>query len=76
MKLFTGRDKNPERRSQLQDRRALGIAVRILSRQRKIADYLNRKTAGVTAKGWLAMLIAFCTLFGSYCLWLLMQAFG
>jgi hypothetical protein len=57
-----------------QERRAGQIAGTILKRQRQAADYLNTRTAGISGKRWLILLILFCATFGSYCLYLLMQA--
>ena len=50
------------------------IAAKILQGQRRAADYLNGKTRGISARGWMILLVCFCALFGSYCLWLLAQA--
>jgi len=57
-----------------QEQRAGRIAGAILKKQRQAADYLNRQTAGISGKRWLILLILFCATFGSYCLYLLMQA--
>ena len=45
-------------------------------RQRKLADYLNSKTRNVSATAMLYGLIIFCTVFGSYLIYLLTSAFG
>ena len=58
-----------------QEHHASWIADKILKVQRKIADYLNQKTAVLSCKAWLVLLILFCTAFGSYSLFLLIQAF-
>jgi len=50
------------------------IAGKILQTQRKAADYLNVRTAGVSAKTWRVSLVAFCLLFGGYSLYLLIAA--
>lgn len=52
------------------------IAQDIISRQRTLATYLNRKTKNVSGKLWLVMLIGFCVAFGSYCTFLLITALG
>lgn len=59
-----------------QQRKAENIAGHILKTQRKTADYLNNKTAAISAKGWLILLILFCAAFGSYCLRLLVAGFS
>ncbi|NQX42329.1 hypothetical protein SAMN05421820_11149 [Pedobacter steynii] len=59
-----------------QQRKAENIAGHILKAQRKTADYLNTKTAQISGKGWLILLICFCAAFGSYCLLLLVQGFS
>ncbi len=51
------------------------IAGRLLYYQRKTADYLNRKTAGMSRKLLLLLLAGFCLASGSYCLYLLIKAF-
>lgn len=72
MKLF---GKRWEKLSPRQDVLAAELAGRIVRNQRRLADWLNRKTAGLTVRGWLLILVAFCIAFGSYCLWLLAEAF-
>jgi predicted Zn-dependent protease with MMP-like domain len=52
------------------------IADRILKRQRKVADYLNHVTAGISRQHWIFLLVSFCLAFGTYCLLLLVQAFN
>lgn len=59
-----------------QEQTARRIADRIVQAQRKTANYLNRKTAGVSLKTWRLLLIGFCILFGSYCIYLLAQVFN
>jgi hypothetical protein len=71
MKLFKKRDRAL---SPVQEQRAGKIAQAILNRQRKTADYLNNKTAFISGKNWLLLLILFCTVFGSYCIYLLIKA--
>jgi len=58
-----------------QEQRAGKIAGCILKGQRKAADYLNRKTAGMPGRRLLFLLIGFCVAFGSYCLYLLLRVF-
>ena len=76
MKLFRRAFRDKSGLSEVQQQAALNIAGKILRCQRKTADYLNRKTAKISAKGWLVILIAFCAGFGSYCLLLLIRAFN
>lgn len=45
-------------------------------KQRKLADLLNRKTANISRQGMLFGLIIFCTAFGGYLLYLLLDTFG
>ena len=52
------------------------IAGTIISKQQKIAGYLNAKTKNIPAKKWLFILIGFCILFGSYFAYLLLTAFN
>lgn len=72
MKLFS---RPGERLSDRQELLAEKLARRITDRQRQLADWLNLKTAGLSFNGWLLLLIGFCMLFGTYCLWLLVSAF-
>ncbi|KQC02031.1 hypothetical protein [Pedobacter sp. Hv1] len=58
-----------------QQKIAKGIAGQILKIQRKVADYLNRKSSNWTDLRWKLLLTAFCLSFGSYCIYLLWQAF-
>jgi hypothetical protein len=58
-----------------QEQRAGKIAGSILKGQRKAADYLNRKAAGMPGGRLLFLLIAFCLAFGGYCLYLVIQPF-
>jgi hypothetical protein len=72
MRLFTrGYDKQlrPE-----QEARAQRIAGGIIDRQKKLADYLNVKTSGISGSSWLWLLIGFCLVFGCYCLKLVLAA--
>ncbi|MET4546290.1 hypothetical protein ABIE26_003617 [Pedobacter africanus] len=70
MSLFQ-RKKKPL--SQRQDAIAQKVAGKILQSQRQLAKYLNERTAGLSGKTWLVLLIAFCAAFSSYLLYLLMQ---
>ncbi len=72
MRLFKKRERTLSDR---QENTAIHIAGRILKAQHKAADYLNGKTTGLSGKTWLMLLILFCAAFGSYCLYLLLQAF-
>jgi len=71
MRLFSKR-KKPGLSSR-QEQTAGQIALAILGYQQRIADYLNGKTAGISSKAWLMLLVVFCAGFGSYCLSLLLQ---
>jgi hypothetical protein len=70
MKLMS-REKKPL--SQRQEAVAEKVAGRIVQGQRRLAGYLNRRTAGLSGKTWLLLLIAFCLAFGSYLIYLLVQ---
>ena len=52
------------------------IAGNIIGKQHKLAGYLNAKTRNTPAKTWLFILIGFCIIFGSYCAYLLINAFN
>ncbi|MFN0293464.1 hypothetical protein [Pedobacter helvus] len=71
MKFFR---KNKERKTQgtLTDH----ISVYLNCRQRKVADWLNGKTAGVSRKSLIYGLVFFCLLFGSYLIYVLISAFN
>ena len=58
-----------------QEKLAARIAGRILLAQRRTADYLNEKTAKVSAKTWLIVLMGFCGITGTYLIYLLVQVF-
>lgn len=58
-----------------QEKIAEGIAGRILKAQRRIADYLNGISRNWTPSRWKFLLVTFCLNFGSYCIYLLWQAF-
>jgi len=59
--------------SRRQEAIAEKMADGIVREQRRLAGYLNRHTAGLSGKTWLLLLIAFCAVFGSYLLYLLVQ---
>ncbi|RKR82409.1 hypothetical protein BDD43_2589 [Mucilaginibacter gracilis] len=73
MRIFK---RKPKALSPRQEQRAGRIAGAILQKQRQAADYLNSRTAGISGKRWLILLILFCATFGSYCLYLLIQDFN
>ena len=52
------------------------LAGRLTRAQRRMADWLNGKTAGLNAKAWLLLLAVFCAAFGAYCLSLLISVFN
>nr|WP_121271738.1 hypothetical protein [Pedobacter schmidteae] len=52
------------------------IADGIMSRQKRLAEYLNAKTSGISVKTWLVLLIGFCLVFGLYCLHLVIAAWS
>ncbi len=62
--------------TQWQQKKAENIAGYILKAQRKTADYLNCKTAGISGKSWVFILICFFATFGCYCLLLMVQGFN
>lgn len=67
--------RNKEKRASIEgDAVAEKMAKHIVDRQRALAKYLNRKTKNIPRKVWLAMLIGFCAVFGSYCALLLFRA--
>jgi len=72
MRLFK---KRVQQLSAGQEQRAGKIAGSILKGQRKAADYLNRKAAGMPGRRLLFLLIGFCLAFGGYCLYLLLRIF-
>lgn len=74
MKLFAkGRE---ERLTARQEAITDSIAGRIRQYQRRTAEWLNGKTAGLTAKNWMWLLVLFSIGFGAYCLYLLLSAFN
>lgn len=52
------------------------IAEKLISRQKRLADYLNAKTSGISPRSWLWLLIVFCLVFGCYCLRLVLGAWS
>ena len=50
------------------------IAGKLITRQKRLADYLNTKTQGISGRSWLWLLIGFCLVFGCYCLKLVLAA--
>jgi hypothetical protein len=58
-----------------QEKWAVKVAGQILLAQRKTADYLNDRTAKVSAKSWLIVLIVLCGITGTYLIYLLSQVF-
>ncbi|HVW98696.1 MAG TPA: hypothetical protein VHA56_22200 [Mucilaginibacter sp.] len=74
MKLFSKR--RPPGLSPRQEQLATQIAGRITRAQHRAADWLNAKTARLSGKTWLWLLAGFCTVFGGYCLSLLIGAFN
>lgn len=50
------------------------IAEKLISRQKRLAEYLNAKTRGISQRSWLWLLIGFCLVFGCYCLRLVLAA--
>jgi hypothetical protein len=72
MRLFRKKERSM---SAGQEQVAGKIAGDILRYQRKTAEYLNRKTAHLSGKARLCLLILFCAAIGSYCLFVLLQAF-
>jgi hypothetical protein len=71
MKLF-GKKKNGETNEKLTDH----IACYLEKRQRRLADWLNIKTNGVSTKSVMYALIVFCTLATSYLLYIIISAFS
>jgi hypothetical protein len=57
------------------DKLAGRIALAIIKRQRKLADWLERKTQYWNKASKLIALYLFCLLFGGLSLWLLMKPF-
>lgn len=72
MRLFKKtRTENPSN-----DAVAQKVASRIIAGQRKLANYLNNKVSGFSAKQVLYTLIVICILFGAYCTYLLVTSFA
>jgi hypothetical protein len=70
MKLMHGKNKALSVRQEVI---AVKVAGRIVRVQRRLADYLNHRTAALRPKTWLLLLTAFCGAFGSYLVYLLVQ---
>ena len=51
------------------------IAGMILARQRKLADYMNARCAGLSLQRRIQLLIGFCILIGAYLVYVLISAF-
>ncbi len=51
------------------------LAQRLTRSQRRLADWLNGKTSGLSVRTWRLLLVLFCILFGTYCLYLLVAVF-
>lgn len=71
MRLFQNTKKaaNPE-----QEELAAGIATKIISWQTKLADHLNGKTAKLSPKARLLLLLVFCIMFAAVNLYLLLHS--
>ena len=52
------------------------IAEGLIRRQKKVADYLNAKTKGISGEMWQMLLVGFCLVFGGYCLYLVIAAWS
>lgn len=72
MRLFSKKSKSL---TSHQEHLAGRIAEKILKAQRHTADYLNKRTAPLSPKTWLTLLILFSAVLGSYSMFLLIQAF-
>jgi hypothetical protein len=72
MRLFRKRNpKNYPKAEALAER----IAGRIVRKQTKMANYLNRKTAYWNTASKVIALALFCLLFGSICLYFIIKSF-
>ncbi|WP_461791660.1 hypothetical protein [Pedobacter sp.] len=74
MRLF-GKAKKEEL-SRGQEAFAVRMADRICTLQRRVSDRLNRLTAGFGRSTWIFLLVLGCTGFGSYCAYLVWNAFN
>lgn len=74
MRLF-GRRKKLEL-SKGQEALAVRTADRICALQRRVSDRLNRSTAGFGRRTWIFLLVLGCAGFGSYCAYLVWNAFN
>ncbi len=70
MKLFNIRGNNVP-----QDAIARKIAGKILSSQRRVADKINDRFRNLPARNLIVVLVAFGTSFGTYCFYLIINAF-
>jgi hypothetical protein len=72
MRLFSKRKTKSYPRAEAMAER---IAGRIIRRQTKMANYLNRKTQYWNKASKLIALALFCLLFGSLCLYFIIKSF-
>jgi len=68
MKIF-----RKQQQAETQDTITGRMAVYLERRQRKIANWMNRKTANLSRQDLFFALIIFCSAFGGYLLWLLLD---
>ena len=59
-----------------QEKLAARLSQQVLAFQRMLADRLNGYTSGWSARFWKMLLMSFCLMFGSYCFYLLWQAWN
>lgn len=52
------------------------LSEKVDMRQQKLAKYLNRKANSLNGKTLLFLLVLFCALYGTYCLYLIIDAFN
>ncbi|MNX70482.1 hypothetical protein D3C86_1017350 [compost metagenome] len=71
MSLF---NRKKMRLNAVQEATAQRIAEKLISRQKRLAGYLNAKTQGISGRSWLWLLIGFCLVFGCYCMHLVLAA--
>jgi hypothetical protein len=72
MKIFRRKERSLSPRAAEVAERWAGA---ILSRQRRIADWLDRKTAYWDKRSKLIALLLFCLVFGGMSLWLILKTF-
>jgi len=65
-----------QKKSGSSDTISIRIATYLQLRQRKLADWLNQKAAKASRQDLLFGLVVFCSLFGGYLLFLLLETFG